>query len=127
MNKPYVAVRTKRDDFVRHYPEALGTPVGESGFAAFGSAPVRLAQKLRQPDFDEAQVFVVLVDDADVYLALAPHGTAIGYPPEHVKVRITDFGPDVDPESVRQRVRTQGGDVWSGTLISPLLEARRPG
>jgi hypothetical protein len=121
MGDPYTAIRTSRDDFVSQYPDAVAEPVGDLGFAAFGSAPIDLAEKLRRPDFDETQMFLVLVRDEDLYLAFAPDGEPVGYPPEYVRVRVTDWGPDIDPESVRHQVRTESDvDVWSGKLASDL-------
>ena len=120
---PYVAVRTSRDEILGHYPDAVAEPVGELGFAAFGNGPIPLGKRLGRPDFDQTQMFVILVRDEDLYLAFAPDGEAVGYPPEHVRLRVTDWGPNVDPESVRQHVRAERDvDAWSGELFSQLEE-----
>lgn len=121
MRGPYVAIRTSRDDFVSQYPDAVAEPVGELGFAAFGNGPIQVAERLRRPDFDESQMFLLLVRDEGLYIAFAPPREAVGYPPEHVKLRVTAWGTDVDPESVRQHVRTaRDTDAWSGEVISEL-------
>lgn len=66
-------------------------------------------------------MFLVLVRDEDLYLAFAPYGEAVGYPPEYVKVRVTAWGPNVDAETVRQHVRTERDvDAWSGKVVSEL-------
>lgn len=123
MGEPYIAVRTSRDEFLSHYPDVIAEPVGQLGFAAFGNGPIPLGEKLRRPDFDEMQMFIVLARDEDLYVAFAPHGEAVGYPPEHVRLRVTDWGPDVEPESVRRHVRAKRDvDAWSGELVSQLAD-----
>ncbi len=68
-------------------------------------------------------MFLVLLRDEDLYLAFAPYGEAVGYPPKHGRLRVTDWGPNVDPESVRQHVRAERDvDAWSGELVSRLEE-----
>lgn len=120
MSTPYIAIRTTRDTFISDFPDAVAEPVGKSGFAAFGSAPVRVRDKLATPDL-AAQMFIVLVADEHVCLAFAAHGEAVGYPPEGVRLRITDLGRGVDLEVLRQRVRAgQRDDVWTGVLVEPL-------
>jgi hypothetical protein len=121
MGEPYVAIRTSRDHIVTQYPQAVAEPVGELGFAAFGSGPIQVAEKLRRPDFDETQMFIVLVRNEYLYLAFAPSGEAVRYPPQYLKLRVTDWGPDIDPESVRQQVRTESDvDAWSGEVVAEL-------
>ena len=48
-------------------------------------------------------------------------GEAVGYPPENVKVRVTGWGPNAHPESVRQHVRSERDvNAWSGKVVSEL-------
>lgn len=121
MSDEYLAVRTARDDFVRQYPDAVAEPVGKQGFAAFGNGPVQLAEALGRPDFDDTQLVLVLARDKDLYLAFASPGEVVGHPPAYVRLRVTNWGPNIDPESVRKHVRTERDvDVWSGTVVSEL-------
>src|SRR4051812_33423570 len=111
MADPYVAVRLDRDAFVREYPGARGEPVGQAGFAAFGLAPIDLSEKLSRPDFDDVQLFLVLVRDADVFVAVAPSGDAVGYPPEYIKLHVADVGEDSGLVRLRKHIKSTSGDV----------------
>jgi hypothetical protein len=114
----YDATRIPRSQFVGQYPDAVAEPIGSLGFAAFGKGPIHLSEKLSRPDFDEVQMFLVLVRDEDLYLAFAPLGEPVGYPPEHIRLRVADWGR-VNPESVRNHVRAAGNsDAWSGPLLA---------
>jgi hypothetical protein len=121
MGGDYLAVPISRDDFVSDYPEALGEPVGALGFLAFGSAPVQVGQILRRPDFDEVQPYILLVGDTDLYLAFAAldDSKVDGYPPDHVRLRVTEWGAGVDVEAVRERVRSQPGSFFEGVILPP--------
>jgi hypothetical protein len=114
----YVAVPIPVSEFVQDYPHATGRPVSPLGFAAFGPDPVDLAERLSYADFAGMHVVLVLVDDTNLFLALAiaPDEVLDGYPPDYIKLQITDWG-DSNPDDVRERVRQQGGQLWEGVLL----------
>jgi hypothetical protein len=114
----YQAIPIPAEEFVRDFPNTRGRPVSPLGALAFGPEPVAISERLARPDFEGMHVVMVLIDDADLYLALAiaPDETIAGYPPDYVKLQVTDWG-GASVDEVRERVRRQGGPFWEGVVL----------
>ena len=122
MSTRYVAIGMSAAEFARDYPNAVGRPANPTGFAAFGPAPVQIAERLGRSDFASTCVYLVLVGDADLYLAFACAGEEPvgGYPPDRIKLQVTEWGDTVDPKAVRERVRsapTTDGTDYVGVIL----------